>query len=617
MTADVLTPAGQLGDVTEDMTGSARLVEQALLSPQYVQVRRRLLRQLLQSLIYEGVLVAHAVGGGELHVLDGTGEHGDPVRYVFTLSRRFGFARVRLGPEPVLRSAGGHEAEAPSPSLLLAELSGALGAEPDRLAGFARELEETLVKDAVAQHVRARRGDVLAGAGYDELECLIGDGHPYHPTYKSRIGFDLEDNAAFGPEFARPVRPLWLAARRGPATVTTAGALDEERFLRGQLGSDTVEEFTGRIRSAGADPADYTLIPVHPWQWRERVAHGFATALRGRDLIVLGQDPHAHLPQQSIRTLACTDDPQRAYLKLSLSILNTSTTRVLAPHTVGNAPLISDWLRRIVGADGYLRDELRPILLGEVMATSVDPEPGLLGEDGYGALGCIWRESLHAHLDPHERAVPFTGLIARERDGTPLVDPWVRELGVRRWVEELLAVAVPPLVHLLQRHGVALEAHAQNMVLVHLDGRPARVALRDFHDGVRFCRSRLADPDGCPALAATPAHHGNRNSFVETEDPDLVTDFLLDAFCFINLGELAAFLEDAYGLSEREFWAAARRQVETYQRRFPELAERFAQFDVFKPELDVEQLTTRRLLPDTELRMHTVPNPLAATGQEE
>jgi siderophore synthetase component len=219
--------------------------------------------------------------------------------------------------------------------------------------------------------------------------------------------------------------------------------------------------------------------------------------------------------------------------------------------------------------------------------------------------------SLHRHLDPAERAVPFTGLIARELDGIPLVDSWVAELGAARWTEELLAVTVAPLVHLLQGHGIALEAHAQNMVLVHVDGRPSRVALRDFHDGVRFSRAGLADPGGCPQLAGTPAHHGNRNSFLETEDLDLVTDFLLDAFCFVNLGELALFLDEAYGLPERRFWAAARRQVEAYQRRFPELADRFARFDVFKPELDVEQLTTRRLLPDTELRMHTVPNPLA------
>ncbi|MGH4019408.1 MAG: IucA/IucC family protein [Pseudonocardiaceae bacterium] len=597
---------------------TAALVERALRAPQYVQVRRRLFRQLTESLLYEGVLAARPLGEGDRHAIDGTDEHGAPVGYLFCVTRRHGFARLRLTRDPVLRAAGEWPVEASCLTRFLSEVRAGLGAEPARVATFARELEETLVKDAVAQYVRAQRGDVLAGSEYDELECTITDGHPYHPTYKSRIGFDPEDNLSFGPEFARPIRPLWLAARRGLATVTTTTGLDEESFLRAQLGASTVDGFAGRIRGAGADPAGYTLVPVHPWQWRERVAHGFAPQLRSRDLIVLGEDPHTHLAQQSLRTLACREAAQRAYLKLSLSILNTSTSRVLAPHTVGNAPRISEWLRRVVAADAYLRDELRPILLTEVMGTSVDPAlpSDLVREDTYGVLGCIWRESLHNHLEPGERAVPFTGLTARELDGTPLVDPWVRARGVRRWVEELLTVSVPPLVHLLQGHGIAVEAHAQNMVLVHVEGRPARVALRDFHDGVRFCRALLAQPQLCPQLAGTPAHHVNRNSFVETDDVDQVSDFMLDAFCFINLGELAMFLADAYDLPEREFWAAARAEIEVYQRRFPALADRFALFDVFKPQLQVEKLTTRRLLPDTELRCHAVPNPLASARGE-
>lgn len=207
--------------------------------------------------------------------------------------------------------------------------------------------------------------------------------------------------------------------------------------------------------------------------------------------------------------------------------------------------------------------------------------------------------------------MPFTGLTARELDGTPLVDSWVRAHGVRRWVEDLVAVSVLPLVHLLQGHGIALEAHAQNMVLVHSGGRPRRLAVKDFHDGIRFSRTQLADPGRCPQLAGTPAHHTNRNSFLETDDLDLVTDFLLDAFFFINLGELAIFLDDAYGFAEPEFWAVVRRAIKAYQRRHPELADRFTRFDVFKPSLAVEKLTTRRLQPDTELRLHTVPNPLA------
>jgi 2-[(L-alanin-3-ylcarbamoyl)methyl]-3-(2-aminoethylcarbamoyl)-2-hydroxypropanoate synthase len=595
----------------------AELVERALCAPQFVQVRRRLLRQLLESLLYEDVLAARTTDDGR-RAVDGIDERGNAVSYLFTATRRYGFDRVRLGPQPVLRCAPGGTVEAESATRLLSEVRGGLDADKACVATFARELEETLVKDALAQYVRRGRGDKLHGTDYDTLESWITDGHPYHPAYKSRIGFDLEDNLAWGPEFAGAIHPLWLAAHRDVTTVTVSAGLRETAFLRGQLGPATIEEFHQRIRRAGADPVHYTLVPVHPWQWRERISHAFAALLRHRELIVLGCDPHVHLAQQSIRTLACRDDPGRAYLKLSLSIVNTSTSRVLAPYTVGNAPRISDWLREVLAGDAYLREELRLILLGEVMGVAVDPVPvsDLVRADTYGALACIWRESLHPHLALGEQAVPFTGLTARELDGTPLVDPWVRALGVRRWVQELVAVTVLPLVHLLQRHGIALEAHAQNTILVHVAGRPRRLAVRDFHDGVRFSRSALADPGRCPELAGTPAHHTNRNSFVETDDLDLVTDFLLDALCFINLGELAMLLADAYSFGEQEFWAVARRAIQTYQQRFPELAGRFARFDVCKPSIAVEKLTTRRLLPDTELRLHAVPNPLAgqATG---
>ena len=79
----------------------------------------------------------------------------------------------------------------------------------------------------------------------------------------------------------------------------------------------------------------------------------------------------------------------------------------------------------------------------------------------------------------------------------------------------------------------------------------------------------------------------------------------------MNLAELAMFLEDRFDLAEERFWSLARRVVEDHRRRFPELAERSARFDVLAPEVSVEQLTTRRLRPDTEPRLQAVRNPLS------
>jgi len=70
-------------------------------------------------------------------------------------------------------------------------------------------------------------------------------------------------------------------------------------------------------------------------------------------------------------------------------------------------------------------------------------------------------------------------------------------------------------------------------------------------------------------------------------------------------------MAEQYNVPEEQFWTLAREVIEAYEARFPELTERFALFDLFVPTIEVEQLTKRRLYPDTELRVHEVANPLA------
>src|SRR5690606_14123813 len=117
-------------------------------------------------------------------------------------------------------------------------------------------------------------------------------------------------------------------------------------------------------------------------------------------LIPLGTAEDSYRPQQSIRTLANITAPEKAYLKLSLSIVNTSTSRILAPHTVENAPRITDWLQGIARDDRFLREEVRPVLLGEVLGAAYDRPSFDLGHPSatYGILSCIWRESIHPFL---------------------------------------------------------------------------------------------------------------------------------------------------------------------------------------------------------------------------
>ncbi|MFF2089242.1 IucA/IucC family protein [Paenibacillus sp. NPDC058174] len=585
-------------------------------SPHYVDVRRRIFRQLIESMLFEG-LIAYQSEGEDTRI-NGTGMDGEPIAYLFRSERRYTFGRIRLSRMPVRRKSSTGETEAESIAVFLLEVAAGAGAAEEKVLHFIHELEQTLINDTMAQYKRHKENHNLHALSDEDWESGMMDGHPYHPSYKSRIGFDIADQQQYGPEFAAAIHPLWAAVHRSRVKLSHSVQLPDPgsaNWLKEQLGEQKLGQFAASIREAGADPADYVMLPVHPWQWRTTLTSVLAADIRSKQILPLGSTDEEYTAQQSIRTLVNRSRPSKHYLKLSLSILNTSTGRILAPHTVENAPVISDWLKRIASADAYLRDELRLILLGEVAGVAyVNSDiPAPLQSKSYGTLSCIWRESLPMHLDKSETAIPFNALCAVDPAGQPYIAPWVGQFGMEHWLTELLKASVNPIIHFLYAHGIALESHAQNMVLVLREGLPVRIALKDFHDGIRFAREGLANPEDCPGLVSTPAEHQrvNRNSFLETNDLEAVRDFVHDAFFFINLGELAIFLQDHFGMEEKLFWSKVRSVIEQYQQRFPEHSERFHQFFLFDSFIGVEQLTARRLFPDTELRMHKVFNPLS------
>lgn len=586
-------------------------------SDHLVIARRRVLLQLVESLVFEGVVrfeisqsseqqgVAQAVSV----TIAGKDEGGRPVAYLAS-GRRRSFGRIRLRGTILRRCEGEQDREADSLARLLVETHGNHGADVERLASFIAELEQTVLKHAQSELERQRA--VIAGSeDYDDLETLCGAGHPYHPCFKSRVGFDLEDNAAFGPELGAKVRPLWIAAR-GDLTVRAAsGGLEVSHFLRHELGGPLWQAWRDRVADRGAAPDDFVLIPVHPWQWREQIVPLFYDDLHRGDLIPLGQSLDDYRPQQSIRTLANLSAPRKSSLKQSLSIVNTSTARILAPHTVANAPRISDWLASLAAADPFLSEELRTVFLREVLGAAYDP-PQLppMQPRSYGILSCIWRESLHAYLQPDETAMPWTALTHVDPAGRPYIQPRLRAHGLE-WIERLLDVAITPVLHLLVAHGVALEAHAQNMILILRNGMPSRLALKDFHDGVRFSPAHLARGDQMPALHPTPARHVrvNRNSYLTVQDPVAVRDFLYDAFFFINLGELSTFLDERLAFPESRFWSRVEVAINAYRARWPTLANRAELFDLRPARIEVEKLTRRRLFAESEPQTHLIPSP--------
>ncbi|QHB57398.1 IucA/IucC family siderophore biosynthesis protein (plasmid) [Ralstonia solanacearum] len=573
-------------------------------SAAYRDAAQRVVRQLLEALLFEGALPDVTWSGDALSIA-GTREDGAPVVYRCRARRTASFGRVRIV-SPVRRICGTQESDADDVARVVAELASQLGADPLRLAQFGAELAATHIKDA--QTRAAQAGRLLREAGYDEIEAGLTGAHPYHPGYKSRMGFTLDDNRRYAPECATGIAPLLLAARRDRCRWSASRDIKqgEPRHL---LSVSEQVAFEARLAQRGLDPSDYLPLPVHPWQWDALVEAAYHNAFARRELVPIGTLSDRYTPQQSIRTLANADRRDAPSLKLAMSLVNTSTSRVLAPHTVRNAALMSDWLADLAERTDWPEPLARPVILKEVAGVGYVPPTPVAGQ--YGALACIWRESVHRHLRTGEAALPVTAITHVDADGRPLVADWVARHGVQAWVRRLVERVWLPVLHMLWRNGTALESHAQNMVLLHVDGLPERVALKDFHDGVRYSRRWLRVAP--PALEAPPAEHArvNPNSFIETDDADELRDFTGDALFFVNLAEIAWFFDGHFGLDEPVFWEIVAGAIRDYQARCPDLAESFARFDCFAPSMQIELLASRRFLPEIRLRTRAAANPLA------
>ncbi|OZB95307.1 IucA/IucC family siderophore biosynthesis protein [Paenibacillus sp. XY044] len=586
----------------------------AIRSAAYEKAGRRVLGQLIEAVLYEGIAEPDEglpqAGETVTAHLAGRTEAGEAVRYRFVCRRSFSFGRIRLDRGTLRRIAPDGSSSPPQLPLFVDEVLGQRQ-QGELLLRLHEELARTLLHDAESIAWRMLEG---SSRSRDHAEGEL-DGHPYHPCYKSRIGFDAADNRRYGPEYGELLQPLWVAVAESHACISLRRGLNEQSWLREELGEAVLERFRTELERLGYRPDEYHLMPVHPWQWEHVVVPSLHGEIAGGIIVPLGYSDDTYRAQQSIRSLENTTDRRKATLKLSLGIVNTSTRRMLATHTVRNAALVSDWLHDLHDADQTL-DKPDFALLDEYAGVALDTRqlPPSVRERASGALGAIMRRGLENVLHEGEQALPFAALSQPGGEAAAAVETWISRYGMQVWLGELLEAAVTPLIHMLFAHGVALESHAQNILLLHRDGHPVRIALRDFHDGVRFCRRLLPQPELCPELHPEPASHlaFNRHSYMQTEDPEAVRDFLHSAFFFVCLGDLSLSLSEHYGVAEEKFWERVAAVIYHYQNRHPEWARQYELYDLFSEKIRIEQLARRRLWPDSEVEPKWVPNPLHA-----
>lgn len=442
---------------------------------------------------------------------------------------------------------------------------------------------------------------------FAELEAALDEGHPYHPCFKARTGFSTEDHQNYGPEGTGRFQLVWLAVERG--RLRQALPTSEAAFWLNELDGATWDLLSTRLYGLGGSWASHALLPLHPWQWQSLRHQRLADGLDKGHYHFLGAAGDDYQASQSVRTLLNADHPDKANIKLAMNMVNSSSLRTLAPHSVCSAPPISHWLNEVVASDPLFDTRYPLTLLAEYAGILADEQ---------GQLAAIWRQSLTSVLQPDEQAVPFNALMMIELDGRPFIADWLEKHGCQAWLEQLFEVAVLPVWHLLVAHGIALEAHGQNMVLVHRNGWPVRLVLRDFHESVEYVPGFLQAPERVPDFMALDAcyQQGMPNQYYWMETPELLRELVMDTLFVFNLSEVSHLFEHYCEVPESRFWSQLATRLARYATEH-DLQARQRRLGYDAPLLYTESLLTRKLSGNRVEYHHLIDNPLCPKHHHE
>ncbi|MFF9156625.1 IucA/IucC family protein [Streptomyces sp. NPDC014846] len=553
----------------------------AHLSPERWETAGRLLiRKALAEFAHERLITPEPEDGGYVVRSD-----DGLTAYRFTAVRR-ALDHWQIDAPSITRHHDGVEVPL-APLDFFIELKESLGLSDEILPVYLEEISSTLSSTCYKLTKPEVTSAELVRGGFQDIETGMTEGHPCFVANNGRLGFGVHEYLSYAPETASPVRLVWLAAHRSRAAFTAGVGIEYEDFVRQELGEATVERFHGKLTVLGLDPADYLLIPVHPWQWWNKLSVTFAAEVARRHLVCLGEGDDEYLAQQSIRTFFNTSDPRKHYVKTALSVLNMGFMRGLSAAYMEATPAINDWLAQLIENDPVLKSTGLSIIR-ERAAVGYRHLEYERATDRYSPyrkmLAALWRESPVPSLRDGESLATMASLLHVDHEGASFAGALIERSGLApaEWLRQYLRAYYTPLLHSFYAYDLVYMPHGENVILVLADGVVRRAVYKDIAEEIA-----VMDPD-----AVLPPEV--RRIRVEVPDDTKLLSIFTDVFdCFFRF--LAAHLAAEGVLEEDGFWRTVAEVTREYQESNPELADKFRQYDMFAPKFALSCLNRLQL----------------------
>lgn len=466
------------------------------------------------------------------------------------------------------------------------EFKKSIGISEEALPSYIEEIISTLYGSAYKLMKKNPPARALAKADFQTIEQAMTEGHPGFVANNGRIGFNSMDYRAFTPETGNPFQIIWLAGHRDRTVYAGTQKLDYDTLINQELDAKTMELFHQVIIDKGAKPEDYYFIPVHPWQWFNKLANLFSPEIAKGKLICLGYGSDLYQAQQSIRTLFNVSHPHKLYTKTSLSILNMGFMRGLPVYYLGTAPEMAEWLDQLLGNDSYLQ-EVNFGMLGEVASVSyVNPYFESFGKHNpYNKMiASLWRESPVAFLKNGQQLMTMAAFLHLDAEENALLPEIIKAspLSTDEWLYEYFKVYLTPLLHCFYQYDLVFMPHGENLIIGLENHVPVRSFLKDITEEAVILNPEVKIPKNIDRM------------YAEVPEEVKLLSIFIDIFDgFFRF--MSAILVTNSGYDENRFWELVALSITDYQKAHPHLAEKFERYDLFAADFELSCLNRLQL----------------------
>lgn len=541
------------------------------------QANRFLIRKMLICFFYEKIIFpkCYSLNNYVLHI------ESEDVSYCFSAAS-YWIEHLDIEINSIKKIKNGKEIDLDALSFVL-ELKDKLIINEKVLPVYLDEVIATLNGMAYKLQANKLNAKELAHADYQTVEASMNEGYPLMVANNGRHGFDSIDYFKYAPECAEKQQVLWIAVHKSKAEFSSICSINYQQLIESELSEQLIEKFKKIIDKYHVINDDYYWMPVHQWQWREKISTRFTPDIAAKEIIFLGLGDDNYLSQQSVRTLYNVSHPEKCYVKTALSVINTGFIRALSPSSVAISPMTCEWLEALICQDRYFSEkgfrlikEIASIGYRDSRIESVFDDERHSAHPYKGMLSCLWREPIIDKIAENQKIITMASLLHIDKNGDAFLPELIKDSGlsVTEWVNRYLDVYFSPLLHAFFCYDLIFMPHGENVILVLENNQPINVFMKDIGEEIKFLNTKIKIPEKLLSIS------------IEVEESLKVEYIFMDIFNGI-FRFLTPILNKSFLFYEKQFWALVANTIINYQERYPEFADKYHRYDLFRSDMSL------------------------------